>query len=252
MRAALGVGLTHLAIADHDSVDGIAEAHNAALGTSLTVIPAVELSALDENDNDVHILGFHIDTGSRPFLTALDDLRSGRVRRAEAMTDSLSRMGARISLDDVLALSSGGAVGRSHVARALVAAGHADSVSSAFDQLIGRDRPHYIAKETHTVEVAIELILEAGGIPVIAHPGIHELVALTRRLTHHGLAGIEAYHADHSPVQRLMYANLADELGLLVTGGTDFHSPDGPNPPLGQVDYPEDALVAFLAAGPSV
>jgi predicted metal-dependent phosphoesterase TrpH len=165
------------------------------------------------------------------------------------MVAALRGAGYDIELDDVLALSHGGAVGRSHVARALVAAGHADSVAHAFQTLIGRDRPFYVAKQSASPAEVVAGIRELGAIPVLAHPGVTGVDDLIGEMIDAGLLGIEAYHADHSPGQVAHYAALAASHGLLVTGGTDFHGPAAPNPDVGAVDVPEDAVRALMAAG---
>ena len=161
------------------------------------------------------------------------------------MVEALNAAGYRVTLDDVLLLSEGGAVGRSHVARALVAAGHAESVADAFRRLIGRGSPFYVAKDVRSPQDAIQCIREAGGLAVVAHPGVSGLDHLIPELAEAGLAGIEAYHADHSAEQRLHFAALAADMGLLATGGSDFHGYAAPNPPLGSVDIPAEAISAL-------
>lgn len=245
---ALKAGLTHLAITDHDSVGGLNRALSEAKKTGLTLIPGVELSALEPDGTDVHVLGYRVDPTDVRFQDVLSDLRSARLERAAMMIDSLRDGGFSISLDEVLAHTHGGAVGRSHVAKALVDAGHVASVASAFDRLIGRDRPHYIPKCSHTAREAIQVIHEAGGLAVIAHPGVNDLAGLVTELSREGLDGVEAYHADHTPAQRDFFAELARECGLICSGGSDFHAQDGPNPPLGSVEYPLAAFEIFLAA----
>ncbi len=195
---ALQRGLSVLAIADHDSVEGLPEAMGAAADTSLALIPAVELSSVTPDGDDVHMLGYFIRADDAHLLRHLADLRSARLSRAESMVGALNAAGYRVTLDDVLALSEGGAVGRSHVARALVAAGHAESVADAFKRLIGRGRPFYVAKDVRSPQDAIRCIREAGGLAVVAHPGVSRLEHLIPELADAGLAGIEAYHADHS------------------------------------------------------
>lgn len=245
---ALERGLSVLAIADHDSVEGLAEARSAAAGTQLTLVPAVELSSVSSSGHDIHILGYFIDPHDRTLLAHLEDLRDARMRRARTMVDVLNQAGYEIGMDDVLCLSGGGAVGRSHVARALVSAGHATDVADAFRRLIGRDRPFYVSKDVRTPEEAVSCIRESGGLAVIAHPGVNSMDDLIEPLTAHGLAGIEAYHADHSSKQRNHYAAMARDLGVLTTGGSDFHGPTAPNPALGSVEIPSAAIEAFLAA----
>lgn len=245
---ALESGLDVLAIADHDSVSGLAEANLAAETTGLTLIPAVELSAVSDGI-DVHILAYFVDPADPKLLEELVDLRAARFRRAQAMVEALADAGYAVSLDDVLALSDGGAVGRSHVARALVGSGAAESVSDAFKRLIGRGMPFYVPKDSKSPETVISATRELGAIPVLAHPGVTQADRILPALIDAGLLGIEAYHADHTPAQRVDYANMAARLGLLVTGGTDYHGSSAPNPALGSVDVPEDAVRALLAAG---
>ena len=201
-----------LAIADHDSVAGVAEALASAEGTALTVVPALELSAFADG-HDVHMLGYFVDHEDPILLERLADMRTARLRRAEAMVSALREAGHDVTLDAVLELSDGGAVGRSHVARALVDAGHADDIRDAFERLIGRGRPFYVGKDTRGPAEAIEVIRSAGGLAVVAHPGVSRLDPLLPMMLEAGLGGIEAYHADHSPEQREHYATYARATG---------------------------------------
>jgi predicted metal-dependent phosphoesterase TrpH len=237
-----------LAIADHDSVAGVSEALRAANECGLTVIPAVELSAVQDS-HDIHLLAYFVDHCDELLLAKLTELREGREARARAMVACLNAGGLEVSIEEVLAISDGGAVGRSHVARALVSAGHADSVAGAFRQYIGRGRPYYVAKYSAPPLEVIEFARSLGAIPVLAHPGITQVDGLISDMIGYGLMGIEAYHADHTAEQRAFYAQLAAKNGLLVTGGTDFHGPNAPNPELGSVDVPAKAVEALLAAG---
>lgn len=246
---ALARGVTVLAIADHDSVAGVPAALAAARGTDLTIIPAVELSTVTTDGRDAHMLGYFVDVDDDAFLAHLVDLREARLRRASAMVAALEASGMRVALEDVLEYSAGGAVGRTHVARALVDAGHAADVGDAFRRFIGHGRPFYIAKDVRTPQQAIDMISAAGGLSVLAHPGVNGNEDLIGELADGGLRGIEAYHADHTPEQRDRFAQMARERGLLVTGGTDFHSHDGPNPELGSQDIPQDAVQQLLLAG---
>jgi predicted metal-dependent phosphoesterase TrpH len=238
-----------LALADHDSVEGISEANAAAFGTSVMMVPAVELSSVSKDGRDVHILGYFIDPADASLLSTLSDLRAARVRRAEAMVGALTSAGFVVSLDDVRRFSSDGAMGRSHVARALVSAGHAETVSDAFDRFIGRGRPYYVSKDVRSPALAIRCIRQAGGFAVVAHPGITHVDDLIEELIAAGLRGVEAYHAEHSHEQRAHYASLAAARGLLATGGSDYHGPDAPNASLGSVTMPDEALRSFMRAG---
>ncbi len=241
-------GLTHLAVTDHDSVAGIAEAARACRRLDIVLIPGVELSATAPDGGDVHVLGYFIDTESAELLEHLEDLRAARLRRAAVMVESLNRAGVPVTLDDVLRFADGGSVGRAHVARAIVSAGHAPTVADAFHRFIGRGEPHYVAKDARTANEVIQCVLRAGGIPVLAHPGVGDHMHLIGALVAPGLQGIEAFHPEHGPERTAQLERIADQSGLLVTGGSDFHGADGPNPPLGSVPLPARHLKALLAA----
>lgn len=244
---ALERGLSHLAIADHDSVAGLPEAIAAAAGTSLTVIPAVELSAVSSG-LDIHVLGYFVDYADEELQAQLTDLRQARAHRAQRMVQALNAAGYPLTLDDVIALTDGGAIGRSHIARALVSRGHAATVREAFEHFIGRDQPFYVSKDVRTPADVITTIHGAGGIAIVAHPGISGLDELLDDLVTDGLDGVEAFHSEHDSEQTARYAHYAAEKGLLTSGGTDFHGPAAPNPPLGSNELPEAALEALLAA----
>lgn len=245
---ALERGLSHLAIADHDSVAGLHDAIDAAAGTPLVMIPAVELSAV-ANGLDIHVLGYFVDHTDAQLQEQLTDLREARSRRAHTIVRALDEAGYALSIDDVLALTDGGAIGRSHIARALVSRGHAETVREAFERFIGRDKPFYVGKDVRTPADAIATIHSAGGLAVVAHPGISALDELLDDLVGDGLDGVEAYHAEHNSEQIARYAAYAQDKGLLTTGGTDFHGPAAPNPQLGANELPAEALEALLAAG---
>jgi len=239
-----------LAIADHDSIDGIPDASAAARKLGITLIPAVEMAAYDDGF-DVHILAYHVDIQDPTLRELLARSRDARLRRAQAMVAGLKTGGFVIELDDVYLVSGDAAVGRSHIARALVAVGEAESVSDAFSRLIGRGRPFYVAREAQTPQQVITAIRGLGAVPVLAHPGISAVDELIPGMIASGLLGIEAYHADHSAEARQRYAALAARHGLIATGGTDYHGPDAPNPELGSVDVPTDEVRKLLALGSS-
>lgn len=243
--AALDVGLDAIAVTDHDTVAGIAEAIRAAAGSGLRVIPGVELSSAHDG-RDVHVLGYFIDHTEPALLDRLVELRAARLERARDMVVALSDAGYDISLDEVLELSSGGAVGRSHIARALVDKGQSPSVGEAFAELLGRGRPFYRPKPVVTPVAVVRLITDSGGLAVLAHPGVTGVDDLVPELVSAGLAGLEAYHGEHSPADRERYARMAEERGLLATGGSDYHGATAPGVPLGGVDMPDDVLLALL------
>lgn len=248
VSAGLRSSLCAIAITDHDTVESVHAAQAAAEGTGLQVIPGVELSATHVG-RDVHILGYFIRVDDERFLASMSGLRDARLERAREMVAAISASGLTLSIDEVLALSGGGAVGRSHVARALVAAGHTESVSTAFRDLIGRGQPYYVAKPVSAPQKVVGMITEAGGIAVLAHPGVTQVDDLLPALIEAGLKGIEAFHGDHSPEQREHYVRVASEHGLLVTGGSDFHGPGTPGVPIGAVEMPRWVLDRLLDAG---
>jgi 3',5'-nucleoside bisphosphate phosphatase len=250
VRYAAAEGLVALAITDHDSIEGVPEALSVAEAdqSGLTIIPGVELSAVHEG-HDVHILGYFLDHTDETLCRHLSDLRTARLNRATAIVEALTAAGYEISIENVLALSGGGAVGRSHVARALVHNGHAADVSDAFRRLLGRGKPFYVPKDVRTPSEVLAVIVNAGGTPVLAHPGVTGVDDLIPALVDEGLAGLEAYHPEHDEVQRDRYLGLAADLGLLVTGGTDYHGVAAPNPALGSMEMPGDVLTELLAAG---
>ena len=249
VELAVSAGLDVLALADHDSVESHVEAAQAASDAGITLVPAVELSAV-HGDLDVHILAYYVDPQSTELLGMLHELRAFRLARAREMISTLSAAGYSIHIDDVLAVAGEGSAGRSHIARALVETGHAETPSDAFERLIGRGRPFYVPKRSKSPAKVVAHVRAMGALPVLAHPAITGAGALIPALMRAGLAGVEAYHADHSAEQRIAFASLAADLKLLVTGGSDYHGPHAPNPPLGSVDIPSSAIEGFLAADP--
>jgi len=241
-------GISVLSLADHDSVAGVREAVEAAASLGIRVIPAVELSAAVD-ERSVHILGYFINIADPALLSALADLRAARVERAVAIVRMLQGAGYDITPEAVMALSDGGAVGRTHIARTLVSQGHAENVSDAFERLVGRGKPFYRPKSHLNPQKAIQLIREAGGIAVMAHPGVSGTEDLVSALAALGLQGVEAHHVDHNKEQCAALVALSDDLGLLKTGGTDYHSPHAPHPDLGELQYPVADLREFLEAG---
>ncbi|MHB9003763.1 MAG: PHP domain-containing protein [Coriobacteriia bacterium] len=239
--------LDAIAVTDHDTTAAIANVEAAALDSGMLVIPGVELSAT-HNERDVHILGYFIDPDDAVLAGRLTILRAARLARATAMVTELDSAGYHITLEQVLDTAAGGSVGRSHIARVLVDSGHTPDSATAFRQLIGRGKPFYKPKPITAPDIAVRTILDAGGIPVMAHPGVTRADELIEPLVAHGLRGLEAYHADHSPEQVSYYAQLAQRLGLLVTGGSDFHGQTAPGVGLGEVDMPDDILSGLLAA----
>lgn len=240
----VGVGI--LAVADHDSTDSVDAAIAAGGQASIEIIPAVEINT-DVDAGEVHVLGYFIDHHQPWFQEFLQRMRDGRVHRALRMVEKLNALGIPIEMKQVQELAQG-AVGRPHIAMALVRAGAVKTAEEAFARFIGRHGPAYVERMKVTPAEAIEIILRAGGIPVLAHPGWGVRDEMILALVHDGLEGLEAYYPDHTPAMTARYVHIAREHALLVTGGTDFHGGDLATkvPPGGQ--YVPDEVVDRLKA----
>jgi predicted metal-dependent phosphoesterase TrpH len=251
VAVALAKGLRALALADHDSVDGIEPALAAAAGTSLVVIPAVEIST-DYGATEVHVLGYFLDYHQPELLAKLAAIREAREGRAEKMVTLLREHGVDITYQQVLERANGGSVGRPHVAGVLVEGGHVGTPQEAFDRYLGRGRPAYVPRYKLTPQEAIALIRRCQGLPVLSHPGLIHNDRLVVEMIEEGVEGLEAYHSAHTAQASEKYARLARERGLLVTCGTDSHGPGGSIPvEIGSVAMPdgEEALERLLAWG---
>ncbi len=217
-----GVGV--LAVADHDTTDGVDPAAAVGPQAGMEIIPAVEINT-DVDESEVHVLGYYIDHHLPWFQEFLGRLRDGRVNRAARMVEKLNALGIRIDFARVRALASG-AVGRPHVARALMEAGAVTSTEEAFEKYIGRNGPAYVERMKVSPQEAVEVILRVGGIPVLAHPGWGVKDEMIPALVGAGLEGLEVYYPDHTPAMVNRYLEIARHHSLLVTGGTDFHGGD--------------------------
>jgi hypothetical protein len=248
---ALELGVHAIAITDHDTVDGVRPALEAARGTGLHVLPGVEVS-VDYRDTEIHLLGFFPDLDHEPLLAAMSRIRDGRVERAEKMVAKLRDAGLDVSIEDVLAQAGDGSVGRPHLAKVLVRAGAVATDAEAFTRYLGRGRVGYVPRYKLSPVEAVELIRDAQGMPVYAHPGLSHCDAMVDQLVPHGLLGLEVYHTDHSPAQIRRYANMARRRGLYVTGGSDTHGPEGVVPvEIGSVYVPDECADRLMewAAG---
>ena len=221
-------GLTGIALTDHDNTGGVEQAQAAARGTGLTVLLGCELSA-EHDGNPVHVLGYGFDPDEPAFAAKRAWIAEGRVTRARRMVERLRQLGAPVELDRVRELAGGGAVGRPHVARAMVEAGVVDDMAAAFGpDWIGTGGRAYVPKDTVTPVEAVELIHGAGGVVVLAHPSVHAGAAavpepVIRAMAAAGLDGLEVDHPDQPPPDRAHWRALAAELGLEATGASDCH-----------------------------
>jgi predicted metal-dependent phosphoesterase TrpH len=240
VRMALTSGLSVLGITDHDTLGGIGEARRAAAGTLLEVIPGVEVNS--EGDwGDLHFLGYYVDPDGAALQSRLETVREGRVVRARRMVDRLKELGMPVDWERVRALAGGHSVGRPHVARALLEQGYVSSVQEAFDRYIANGGPAYVPRIRLSPPEVIGAILEADGLPVIAHPA-HSGRAVVEQIPEFvgfGLRGVEVYYPRHSAADVEMLLDLCRRHGLLATGGSDFHGPgSGEGAMLGSVCVP--------------
>lgn len=242
-------GFTLLALTDHDTTAGLAEARSTASTLGVTLIDAIELTTTVE-PGELHLLGYGIDSASNALQGTLSELRAARAQRAIRIQARLRELGIVLPDEAVTPKSRDEAIGRPHIARALIAQGVVGSVDEAFTRFLGRGAPAYIPRNALDPEAAIRLVRDAGGLPVLAHPyswpgfpsGLAGLVSA-------GLGGLEVYYGEYNDRQRAELAHIAADAGLVATGGSDFHGPNyREGRELGSVQLPEDVAEAFLAA----
>lgn len=245
VRLAHALGLSVIAITDHDTTDGVDEALAAAEGAALQVIPGVEIST-DIPRSEVHLLGYYVAYREPSFQAKLALFRDSRLNRAQRMVAKLARMGLPLEWRRIRQIAGAASVGRPHIARALVERGYVGSIDEAFDRYINRNGPAYVERMKVSPVEAVQLILEAGGIPVIAHP-LYES-HLVPELARHGLLGVEAYYNGYTPDEIHFLVGLAAKHGLLVTGGSDFHGEEiQPDHLLGSVMVPQTVVTSLEA-----
>lgn len=242
-------GISVLAVTDHDTVRGLAEAEIAAESLGLTFVRGVELSTRVSR-GEVHILGYGIDPHAERLRIELDRFRQSRRTRAETMIERLRAVGVELDATRLNDISDDASVGRPHIARLLIDAGYVSSVQEAFDRFLAQGRPGYVSRESLRPTEAVDLIVSAGGVPVFAHPfSDPDFEERIGELLDAGLRGIEVYYGEYSKEQRSYLASVAQEHGLLRTGGSDYHGPDfRDGRELGSVNIPRDAVDALLAA----
>jgi predicted metal-dependent phosphoesterase TrpH len=216
-------GLRSIALTDHDSTSGIAEAREAGSRIGVEVIAGIELSTAVKR-GELHMLGYLIDPENEILRERLQRFRDSRERRAETMVDRLREAGIPITLERVLDLAAGGSIGRPHVARALVEAGQATSVSDAFERYLVRGKVGYVPHLRPSPADAIEFIHAAHGVAVLAHPySTRDVETTVSELAGAGLDGLEVFYSLYNDEQRAFLARLADQHDLVPTGGSDFH-----------------------------
>lgn len=254
--AAHAAGISAIALTDHDTVAGVPAARAAGERLGIRVITGVELSA-EDNGREVHVLGLHLERLDA-IETAMEGFRQTRIDRAREMVAKLNALGVPVSFDAVLAEAGGGAVGRPHVARAVVAGGWVGDQRDVFDRYIGHGKPANVPKAKLEFTDAIALIHSAGGLAIVAHPGVDFNRTRVERAVGYGLDGLEVLHPSNSPDEQRRLRALIEHFGLVPSGGSDWHGAEqGPRTigmmkvPVAVLEKQEARLAARRAAATS-
>jgi len=223
---AAGKGISAMAIADHDTVAGLAEGETKAVELGIKFIPAIEISV--EGNRELHILGYYIDYDDVSFLELCEGFQDSRAQREGRIFEYLKARGVLLTEEQVKRHVTQQTASRPHFARAMVDAGHADSVQDAFDRYLGTQEFDAVERFKPSASDGIEAIIRAGGVPVMAHPALlklddERLDKLASELKGYGLAGIECYYSMHTAEQTEQFLAVAKKYGLIVTCGSDFH-----------------------------
>ncbi|MEP7033116.1 MAG: PHP domain-containing protein [Actinomycetota bacterium] len=227
VRRAAELGLDVVALTDHDTTSGLEEASEAAREVGVELVPGVEFSA-ELQATSIHVLCYWMDVSNEELQTELQRLRDDRFRRGEMMIEKLQALGFDISFERVREIAGGGNIVRPHVAQAMVEAGIVADEAEAFDRYIADGGPAHVPKHALDPLDSVDLIVRAGGVCVLAHPGMwgaqssvpEDLIAA---MAERGMVGLEVDHTDHTPEQRAIYRAMAERLGLVATGGSDCH-----------------------------
>ena len=246
--------LSAIALTDHDTVEGCERAAIACQAFEIEFIPGAELTA-EQDENEIHILGYFLDTKNEKLLSEIAKFQAVRQERIHEMVRLLNKLSIGLRVEDVIALANCRSPGRPHVARALVKAGFCTSLDEAFDRFLKKRRPAWVPKAKVSSRVAIDLIHQANGLAVMAHPGLNRSDEVIPDLVAAGLDGIECFHTKHSTAISEHYLEIADQYNLLVTGGSDCHGMSKGKPLIGSVKLPYrqvEKLKAKVAAGRGV
>jgi len=242
-------GLTVIALADHDTVDGIAPALAAAKAfPQLRIIPCIEVST-DVPDGEVHVLGYFIDYTDHKLKATLERMRHSRRERARGMVTKLGKLGIHIEWQRVQEIAGSGSIGRPHIAQAMLEKGYITSIKEAFTKYISRDGPAYVEREKMTPQEAVKLLLRTDGLPVLAHPlTINDPETMIIKLKTAGLIGIETYYNNYTTEEISKLVSLADRHGLITTGGSDYHGLDNSTETMiGGADVPIESAEQLTA-----
>ena len=228
---ALDVGLEAIAITDHDNILSHQIALDYAKDKPIKILPGVEINTIYKG-YEVHILGYFMDFKDSDFQKLIKTQQQARIKQTKEIITLLGkRAGIKITFDSIVSqVAPGGSIGRPHIAKAITNAGGTSSSIEAYNKYINDDSNVYVQRKTVTPFEAVEVIYEAGGIPVFAHPYDVDIAdQLIKEMMNFGLRGIEAYHRKHSPAIIEYFSTLAEKYGLIVTGGSDFHTPNPNN-----------------------
>jgi predicted metal-dependent phosphoesterase TrpH len=237
--------LDAFAVCDHDNFEAYFEISGLLNDGDPAFIPGVELSA-GSGGEDIHILGYLFDTESELFAGTVKEFRDRRNQRAEKMLNKLKTLGIDVPMEMVREIAGDSAIGRPHVAEALVRVGAVNNFAQAFSSYIGYNDPGYVPKENMTPREAIELIHDADGIAVIAHPGICDVIRYIDEFTAYGLDGIEVYHPAHDKAMKKRLKKLADKYSLIMTGGSDYHGREGHWEKIGSQQVPGELFEQLM------
>jgi predicted metal-dependent phosphoesterase TrpH len=250
VEQATAAGLSVMAATDHDTTASVDDVRVHAAERGIEAIPGIEITAV-EDGRDIHVLGYFLRTTDESFREFLAGQRRIRVDRVKTIAGRLAELGMPVDLSEALAAAgqqSGRAIGRPQVARAMVAAGHVADTREAFDKWLGRDLPAFVPRSGPSPETVIETIHCAGGLASLAHPGRTLIDARIPALRDSGLDALEAYHSDHDAAAADRYHRMADALGLLLTGGSDYHGDPVHGVSIGSSTLPSECWQRLHAA----
>jgi len=242
------VGLEVISVTDHDTVASTPEVQALAAARGIEAVPGIEITAV-ENQKDVHILGYFCDIHHAPLLEFLARGREQRLGRMHAIAGKLAEHGAPIDVEPLLRMAAHGkSIGRPQIAAALIEGGHVADLREAFDKWLAGGRPAFVPRTGSSAATVIGVIHDAGGVASLAHPGLTRIDDRIPELRDAGLDALEVYHSGHDEDAVERYRGLADRLGMLVTGGSDYHGDPAMGRPLGGVTLPEADFERLRAA----
>ncbi len=244
---AQNVGLACIALTDHDTVEGCARAAAACANVKMEFISGAELTA-EHEDTEVHILGYFLDPQNRVLLNRIAKFQADRQNRINEMCAALNKLGIPLKAEAVFALANCKSPGRPHVARALVKEKLIDNLDDAFEKYLKKGRSAWVPKTKMSALEGVELIHQAGGLAVMAHPGLNRTDDIIPDLVDAGLDGIECFHTKHSTVMAERYLEIAEKYNLLVTGGSDCHGFSKKAPLIGTMKLPYEHVERLYAA----